>query len=248
MNKILKLSLAVVIALGACFGLPHPSSAGNSRVDIPVLVYHRVGYSSDPLTITPERLNHDLSELDQNGYQTVSLPVFEAYMAGKAVQLPANPILLTFDDAYGDNYDHAFPLLKAHHDVATFFVITGLVDRNPDRLTSSQILEMAAAGMSFGSHTVTHTPLSQESEERMRNELAYSKQFLEELLGTPITTIAYPEGSYNALAIRIAGELGYDMGFSVKSGVCTRQDPSFIIPRIAIFHFTGDVLDAINRA
>lgn len=186
-------------------------------------------------------------QLRQNGYETITLRVFEDYLEGKDVQLPAKPILITFDDSYQDNYDNAFPILKQNDDTATFFVITGLVDGNKDRLTSQEIKEMYAAGMSFGSHTVSHTPLGKESQERAWNELLFSKQFLENLLGTPITTIAYPEGSYTVETIRIATELGYNTGFSVKTGICRRHNLPFIIPRIPIFHYTGDIIDAINK-
>lgn len=227
--------------------MPFSISAGSRHRVIPVLLYHRVGYTTDALTIPPERLASDLAELKQNGYETISLNAFEDYLDGKDVQLPANPILITFDDSYQDNYDNAFPILKQNDDIATFFIITGFVDGNKDRLTSQEIKEMYAAGMSFGSHTVSHTPLGQESQERARNELLLSKQFLENLLGTPITTIAYPEGSYTAETIRIATELGYNTGFSVKTGICRRNNPPFIIPRIPIFHYTGDIVEAINR-
>jgi peptidoglycan/xylan/chitin deacetylase (PgdA/CDA1 family) len=231
-----------------CVFMSKSLSAGSNPAIIPVLVYHRVGYSTDALTVTPERFDHDLAELNQRGYETISINTFEDYLSGKDIPFPDKPILITFDDSYQDNYVVAFPILKRYHNVATFFVITGVIDKSPDRLTSQEILEMSGAGMSFGSHTVTHTPLAQEPEEWMRNELAQSKQFLEGLLKTPIETIAYPEGSYTSNTIAIANELGYKEGFSVKTGVCNSQDPHFVIPRIAIFHFTGDVLEAINRA
>jgi peptidoglycan/xylan/chitin deacetylase (PgdA/CDA1 family) len=37
-------------------------------------------------------------------------------------------VLLTFDDAYHDNFDLAFPILKRHGVTATFFVTTGFID------------------------------------------------------------------------------------------------------------------------
>ena len=36
--------------------------------------------------------------------------------------------LVTFDDGYADNYEHAFPILKSHRLTAAFFIATGFID------------------------------------------------------------------------------------------------------------------------
>lgn len=222
------------------------SSAGN-KDSIPVLLYHRIGYTSNALTVTPENLSMDLVELRQNGYKTISLDTFEDYLQGKEIQLPLKPILITFDDSYQDNYDNAFPILKQNNDIATFFIITGFIDKDSDRLTSQEIEEMYKSGMDFGSHTVSHADLSKENQDFVWNELFFSKQMLEKTLGIQIDAIAYPGGRYNSETTRIAMGLGYNRGFTVELGVCKQETPPFVIPRIPIFSYTKDVLDAIDN-
>ena len=43
--------------------------------------------------------------------------------------LPPNPVAITFDDGYHDNYDLAFPLLGEYQYKAAFFLNTGFIDR-----------------------------------------------------------------------------------------------------------------------
>jgi peptidoglycan/xylan/chitin deacetylase (PgdA/CDA1 family) len=41
---------------------------------------------------------------------------------------PGRRVLITFDDGYRDNYELAFPLLRAHGLTATFFLASGFID------------------------------------------------------------------------------------------------------------------------
>lgn len=247
MTNTLKMLALTVCLFAFLVVAPQAGQADNVYPSIPVLLYHRVGYTNDPLTITPERFAKELAALKENGYETISIETFAEYMKGSTVSLPAKPVLITFDDGYQDNYSNAFPLLKKYNSVATFFVITYFVDKYEDRLTSGEIQEMHAAGMSFGSHTVTHNPLAKLNNEWAANELLYSRQFLEALLHSPICAIAYPRGSYTADTLRLAGESGYSLGFTVKPGSCAKTNPPFSIPRIPVFSYSGDTVAAIKR-
>jgi peptidoglycan/xylan/chitin deacetylase (PgdA/CDA1 family) len=77
--------------------------------------------------------------------------------------------------------------------------------------------EMAAGGMAIGSHTHSHTVLSQLEPERQRQELAQSRALLGERLGREPEAIAYPVGlktSFSDETQRIARETGYRAAFS----------------------------------
>jgi peptidoglycan/xylan/chitin deacetylase (PgdA/CDA1 family) len=85
-----------------------------------------------------------------------------------------------------------------------------------------QIRMMNAEGMSIGSHTHKHEILSKLSESDQRAELVVSKQILEDELGRPVKTIAYPvgtPGTFNAVTKRLAQVAGYRIGFSYYGGI-----------------------------
>src|SRR5215207_4774739 len=70
----------------------------------------------------PEMLEHHIRELRRRGRQIVSL---DEYVEGIATRKPSrHAVVLSFDDGWKDNYDHAMPVLRALEAPATFFVTT----------------------------------------------------------------------------------------------------------------------------
>jgi len=224
--------------------LPISSGAGNRQ--IPVLVYHRVGYTKDNFTVTPERFATDLQTLQQYGYCTISLEQMQSFLDDRTIEMPDKPILITFDDGYRDNFDNAYPVLKQHGMIASFFIITDKL-WTEDRLNPERIVEMAEGGMSFGSHTVSHRRLGDLTWAEIHDELVISKDVLESVLGRAVSAIAYPQGSYNDNVITIAQNLGYTIGFTVREGVCFKNSPDFELRRIPIFKYDSGIESVMAR-
>lgn len=96
-----------------------------------VVTYHRVNrldaveeLDAGVLDATPEALDQQLSLLTR--YLTpVSLPELLDHLDGRP--LPPNPLLVTFDDGYLDNYEIATPVLLRNNVAATFFIATAYV-------------------------------------------------------------------------------------------------------------------------
>jgi len=224
-----------------------PIGSGASNRQIPVLVYHRVGYTKDNFTVTPERFANDLDILQQYGYCTISLEQMQIFLDDRTIDLPDKPILITFDDGYLDNFTNAYPLLKQHGMVATFFIITDML-WTEDRLNPERIVEMAQGGMSFGSHTVSHRRLGELTWAEVQDELVMSKGVLESILGRTVNAIAYPQGSYNENVLAIAQNTGYVTGFTVREGVCYKNSPDLELRRIPIFKYDRGIIGVIaNR-
>ena len=179
------------------------------------------------LTVTPAAFENQLRQLLAGGYQTVTP---QALRSGS---LPTKPVIITFDDGYSDAFTQAYPILKKYGAQGVFYIITDRVGQD-GFMGWPQIQEMAAYGMTFGSHTLDHVDLTETalSAERLNEELVKSKQVLKGQLGRPVTDFCYPSGQYNdavVVAVKAAGYLSATttVGKSAKAG-----DSWLTLPRI----------------
>jgi peptidoglycan/xylan/chitin deacetylase (PgdA/CDA1 family) len=75
-----------------------------------------------------------------------------------------------------------------------------------------QVRDMARFGHRFGSHTVSHPILSQISATQAEMEIGRSKRMIEEQIGLPVTTFAYPSGraqDFSPEVVRMLKQSGY---------------------------------------
>ncbi|WP_346353162.1 polysaccharide deacetylase family protein [Azotosporobacter soli] len=246
-RRFLKMCVSTAVAVsGSQLLMTLGTSSGLGERLVPVLAYHRVGFTTSDLTVSLQRFKNDLQQLKADGYTSITLQDFMRFIDDKNVELPEKPVLITFDDGYQDNYEHAFPILEQFGMVGSFFVITGMLGQ-PERVTPEQVKEMARHGMSIGSHTVSHRALAELSAEEASLELTMSKATLEDLLGAEVSAIAYPRGSYSEETIAIGKSCGYNAGFTVKEGTCIKHSPDFELSRIPVFRFDGNLRQILRK-
>jgi peptidoglycan/xylan/chitin deacetylase (PgdA/CDA1 family) len=173
-------------------------------VRVPILMYHYTSTvpANDPdpalrasLSVSPQMLSAQLDYLKTNGYHSITLnQLMNALYYG--APLPARPIILSFDDGHEDNYQYAYPLLKAHGFSGVFYIITGMVGWQ-GQMTWPQLRTMLANGMQIGSHTVHHVDMGSvylASPAQAQQEAQVSQLTLEKNLGIPIQHFCYPNG------------------------------------------------------
>jgi peptidoglycan/xylan/chitin deacetylase (PgdA/CDA1 family) len=88
-------------------------------------------------------------------------------------------------------------------------------------MTWEHAREMAAGGIEFGSHTVTHPILSRVAPEGVTEELQQSKEAIERNLEKPVRTLSYPVGGVagiNPMVCQTAQDTGYEIAVSYISG------------------------------
>lgn len=136
-------------------------------------------------------------------------------------------------------------------------VVAGLAEsldmKHPDQgfaqsmpLDWDQVEAMAAAGMEFGSHTVSHPVLSRVvNDVDLRYELTESKRVLEQRLARTIDALAYPVGrefAFNDKIEQATRDAGYRIAVSYAAGTNKlRQLDAFKLKRIHVERY-------VNRA
>ena len=106
-----------------------------------------------------------------------------------------------------------------------------------DLMTWDQAREMANAGMTIGSHTVSHQILASATSEQVAEELVSSRLKIEKETGQPCWCFAYPNGENTdfRLSDKIALQsAGYTCAFTQIPGFITGKTDHYALPRIPI--------------
>jgi peptidoglycan/xylan/chitin deacetylase (PgdA/CDA1 family) len=96
-----------------------------------VLMYHRVlpagadTFSSDSICVTPEAFALQMKFLRRH-FRVLSIAELAAHLeAGR--ELPSRSCVVTFDDGWRDNFEHALPILREQEIPAVIFVATDYI-------------------------------------------------------------------------------------------------------------------------
>lgn len=234
---------------------PSPNIVDVLPVKIPIIIYHSVrpyipdeSILQDRFDLTPELLEQQLAYLQDHGYTTISLDDLERDIKRGTTTPVLRPVVLTFDDGWRNQYRYAFPLLKKYHMQATFYVYTNPVDNEAEHfLTWEQIKEMAAAGMTIGSHTLSHPYFGNSSSAEMRKEIFESKRVLERNLGKTVLHFAQPFGYTSPGIEALIKEAGYETSRGTHRGVYHSQGDIFHLQGYFVSDSFDDFVQILNR-
>jgi peptidoglycan/xylan/chitin deacetylase (PgdA/CDA1 family) len=214
-----------------------------------VALFHRVtdAIPEDGITISTARFRQIVRSL-KNDYRPISLSTLLDCLERKEAW-PSRTVVVTFDDGYRCNYEHAAPILAEAGVPATFFVVTDMV--GTDRVPSwdehirgrvqwmdwPQVRELAAQGFEIGSHTRTHRDLGKIRGAEARQEIFDSRTRLEQELGMKVRSFAYPFGGRQSLLPEnreLVIEAGYRCCCSAFGGFVAPSSDLFNVQRIAL--------------
>ena len=174
---------------------------------------------------------------------------------GDARNLTRRTAVLTFDDGYMDNYERAYLELRKRAMRGTWFAVTGYIGSQAHWLgitgdetklmSTEQLREMARNGMEIGSHTLTHPDLTTLGQSDLDREIVKSRFELEDFLGQPVRSFAYPYGRLNQRIISTVRRAGYSYACTTRPGWFHSHKDPLRLRRVTVF--SGDTLGDFSR-
>lgn len=212
---------------------------------LPILTFHALDHEPVPYALSPEMFRYGMRQLHSRGYKTIDLTeVVDVLRSGRP--FPSKTVAITFDDGYWSFYAEAFPVLQEYGMTATVFIATGdprhgtSGDRVPtlegrEMLGWSQIREMARSRIHFGAHSQSHPDLRTLSNPDLSREIVGSKDALEDRLGQPVTSFAYPFGLFDARSRAIVQE-HFAVGCSDALGFVEAASDPWTLERLDTYY------------
>ena len=204
---------------------------------IPVLMYHEVTGAGEwdgavrktnpAYCVTGEHFLQQMEHLAAGGFRSITLDELLADGPG------TTGVVITFDDGWDNNHSIVWPILAGQGLTATIFLVSGFIGQ-PGYLSWEQVRELADAGISIQSHTVSHRPLGLLADGEIRSELEDSKKTIEDRIGRAVHHISMPQGVFDRRVIDLAARAGYRSVSNSEPGMRHMAGNPAVISRINV--------------
>lgn len=208
---------------------------------LPILTFHALDDAATPTAVRRDVFAGMVRRLAAEGRSSVGPEAALAVARGEAAATPRLPVLFTFDDGYA-SVRAAAESLAEHGFTATLFLAPALIGRpeifpgdpicpRQPALTWDEVRALVRLGFTVGSHAFDHVDLRTRDDAALRDQLVRSRGVLEDRLGAPVRTLAYPFGGVDARVARAAAEV-YDAAFTTRFARVARGADPHLLPRL----------------
>jgi len=214
-----------------------------AKKQIPILCYHQIrdwtakDSKSAKDYITPVDVFKDqIKALSDSGYTSILPDQLYNYLV-YGDELPAKPVMLTFDDNDLSQYENALPVLNKYGFKGVYFIMTVTIGR-PKYMNKEQIRELFDAGNVIGNHTWDHHNVKKYEGDDWIIQLEKPKKVLEGIIGEEVADFAYPFGLWSPEILPELEKRGIRMAF-ILSTKRDENQPLLTIRRMIASGFWG---------
>ncbi|NML66463.1 polysaccharide deacetylase family protein [Hymenobacter sp. RP-2-7] len=221
---------------------------------LPVLMYHKIPDAA-PATrhqtfVTRDHFARHLAFFHRQRFTPITFLDYQEFASGRRPlkEFPRKPLILTFDDGYLDNYTNLLPLMQQAGYRGVLYLLGNFdlrhnawdlaadpAEPRAELMSAAQKAAFVAADWEIGAHTLTHPHLPALPAEAAAHELSASKAALEQRLGVPVQSFAYPYGDLSAETKRLVAAAGFRFAVATDTGGQHLEDDRFQIFRVNIF-------------
>jgi peptidoglycan/xylan/chitin deacetylase (PgdA/CDA1 family) len=207
-----------------------------------ILTYHSIDPSGSPISIDEAAFRAHVGWLAAGGVRVVPLERITDPGA------PDEAVALTFDDAFANFADVAWPLLRQHALPVTLFVVSGHAGgtnawggRSVPNIPVLPLMHwdaigrVAGEGVTIGAHTRTHPDLRKAAPGALDAELSGSADDIALRTGTRPTTFAYPYGGVDA-NVSAAAARTFRLAVTTQLRPLATDDQPHRLPRLDAFY------------
>jgi peptidoglycan/xylan/chitin deacetylase (PgdA/CDA1 family) len=211
-------------------------------------MYHSISQSANPkfkqYTVAPALFAAQMDFLHQHAYTPLNATQLINALTGMSA-LPNRPVAITFDDGFADFYQHALPVLRRCKFTATLYITTGFVAKTSrwmqregeterPMLNWNQIAEISNAGIECGAHSHSHPKLDTLPLPVVRDEIARSKELIEDHVGQKVSSFAYPFGYYTPAVRQLVQETGFSSACTMNLTTSSYTTEHFALERLMV--------------
>ena len=182
-----------------------------------ILTYHAIDQRQSIISLTPEKFHWQMEALARHKLKGISLAgAFEHF--SQAGRFPERSVVLTFDDGYRSVFEQALPVMSTLGFSGTAFIPTDFIgmsaeqaqrrqpDLDRDMMNWRHLETLQQSGFEIGAHSMSHADLTRTPMAVTQRELVAAGQCLEQRIGRPVRSFAYPFGRYNQQVRSVAAQ------------------------------------------
>lgn len=152
-------------------------------------------------------------------------------------QFGPGSLSITFDDGYKDNLSTVVPIMAELDLPFHIFLCPTFIDsKAPEFLSRHDVAALyKLKNVTLGVHGYSHNPLTSLRPDRAQSELRSSREWLEDIIGEPVSTMSYPHGAFNDHVRQLVDNAGFSIAASSKFGPIQPSTDLLAIPRIDVW-------------
>ena len=208
-----------------------------------IMTYHSIDPSGSVISVDEPTWRRHVEWYRSQHVQVVPLATL---VTASAVD---NAVAITFDDGFVNFRDCAWPLLKANGLPVTLFVPTDFVGAHNSWTASASVRvpslpimdwdslgQLAADGVSIGSHTRRHPDLRTLSPTALHDEIGGAAEELNRKLGKKPIEFAYPFGFVNPTVESVVRD-HHTLACSTELAILSERATPWRLPRLDAFYY-----------